>query len=166
MAFDRNNNFYLVSSQHNANDQTGAVVLERFAFSSTAPAIATIGAPVNSTNNVIYEWDSRNATNLTPAAVLSLSLAVDNNVSSFTDGTTGWTVSDPSSGNVYVAMGLNTPTPSGATNFNNFTAQLQFSKNQGAQFSAPFVLGAAGRQQYHASMMPRHKWSSAREGRA
>ena len=135
VAFDRSENFYVLSSQHATNDQTGALTLERYNFSGASPSGDQLGS------EVIDQWDSRNATNPSPNAVLSLSLAVDNTVSSFTDGS--WQVSNPNSGNVYIAMGLSTPNPASPTNFNNFTVRMFYSTDKGVTFSAPMTLGAS-----------------------
>src|SRR5262249_16290351 len=97
VAFDRNNNFYIVSSEHSATtDQTGAVVIQKFDYSAATPTLRPIGA--NNTTT-LYTWDVRgNSTATTPSgAVISLSLAVDDTVSTFTDGS--WTVSNPNTGN-------------------------------------------------------------------
>ena len=57
--------------------------------------------------------------------MLSLSLAVDSDVSSFTDPTDpSWSVKDPNTGNVYVALG--TDAPVNATT-NNYSVQLLYS---------------------------------------
>ena len=48
LAFDRLENFYVVSAQHNANDTSGAIVLDKWNFSGGAPS--RVGS-----QQVIYE---------------------------------------------------------------------------------------------------------------
>ena len=129
VAFDHNDNFYVVSQENNANDETGAVFLEKYSFTvrSTTDLLASGGA-----SKMIYgPWNTVSQTSPTGSEVLSLSLAVDSDVSSFTDGT--WSVKDPTTGNVYVGLGVDTPV--NATT-NNYTIQLIYSNTQGARRSA------------------------------
>ena len=60
------------------------------------------------------------------AVVLSLSLAVDSNVSTFTDPqNSAWSVQDKTAGNVYVALG--TSIPVNATTMSGSISEIRFS---------------------------------------
>ena len=89
------------------------------------------------TKIIFGPWNTTSATSPTGSEVLSLSLAVNSDVSSFTDGT--WSVKDPTTGNVYVGLGVDTPV--NATT-NNYTIQLIYSNTQGATFSNPQTVSA------------------------
>src|SRR5262249_13945205 len=134
VAFDRNDNFYVVSQENNANNQTGAVVLERYNFSTTAPTTDQL-ASGGASKIVFGPWDSRSST--TSSEVLSLSLAVDSNVSSYTDG--AWSVQDRNTGNVYIGLGTVNINGVNATT-NNYSVQLIYSNNLGVQFSTPLTV--------------------------
>ena len=75
LAFDRLENFYVVSAQHNANDTSGAIVLDKWNFSGGAPS--RVGS-----QQVIYSWFNQD-----PA--YNPVVAVDSNLPSFTDNRTG-----------------------------------------------------------------------------
>src|SRR5262245_22245681 len=84
--FDRNGNFYVVVSEHSADNSSGSLLLNKFSFGS--------GSPTKTINNeVLYAWTADQA--------LKPIVAVDKNLATFTDGT--FTQTDPSAGNVYVA---------------------------------------------------------------
>ncbi len=120
VSFDRNNQFYIGTLEHNGGNNSGAVVLEKFDFTGSAPT--------GPAENVIYQW---NQTVTTPVdfsrqpAVMNFSLAVDSNLSTFTDPSTGASQSDPNSGSVYIAWTANTPPPTNPPNpYNPFTIQM------------------------------------------
>ena len=139
VAFDHNDNFYVASQENNANDETGAVFLERYSFTGASPS--TDGLASGGASKIIFgPWDTRNQTSPTRAEVLSLSLAVDSNVSSFTDPTNGaWSVKDNNVGSVYVALG--TDAPVNATT-NNYSVQLIYSSAAlwASTFSVPMTV--------------------------
>ena len=99
VGFDRNGNFYVLESQHNAGNTSGAIILEKFNFSGAAPTTVTLsnsrppytpfGFGVPSNYNVLYQWVT------TSDAAVYPTLLVDNNVASFTDPTTNNVQSDP-----------------------------------------------------------------------
>src|SRR5262249_51366469 len=103
VAFDRNESAYVVYSEHADNNASGAIVLQKYDFSGGSPA-QTIS------NSVIYEWIQEPAFN--PM------LAVDNNLPTFRDVTTGAIQRDPFAGDVYVAWNTENIAPTGATGFN------------------------------------------------
>ena len=74
-------------------------------------------------SHAVYAWDQAATNASMQPTVLNFSMAVDDNVSSFVDPSTGASQSDPNSGAVYLAWTLNTPPPSGATNWNPYTIQ-------------------------------------------
>ena len=91
----------LTATEHTASAtgaSAGAVVLTKFNFAGATP----VSAPVfgTTTTATVRSWDATtNATATTPSAsVISLSLAVDDTVGTFTDGT--WSVANPNTGNV------------------------------------------------------------------
>ena len=134
VAFDHNDNFYVVSQENNANDETGAVFLERYSFTGASPSTDQL-ASASASKMIFGPWNTVSVTSPTGSEVLSLSLAVDSNVSNFTDG--NWSVSDKNTGNVYVGLGVDTPV--NATT-NNYTVQLLYSSNLGATFSSPIAV--------------------------
>jgi subtilisin-like proprotein convertase family protein len=122
VAFDRNDNFYVVYSEHEAAQGSGAIVLEKFNLSSGVLSRDT------TVQDVLYEWTSDAA--ITPV------VAVDNNVPSYTDPTSGVVQSDPYSGNVYVAWAtINTPPPGVTSGFNPNSIKLVDSSDGGLTFS-------------------------------
>ena len=60
VAFDHNDNFYVASQENNANDETGAVFLERYSFTGASPS--TDGLANAGASKIIFgPWDTRNA---------------------------------------------------------------------------------------------------------
>ena len=87
VTFDRSEDFYVVRSEHNAANTSGALVLDKFDYSGASPASITrvrlnslIAGPLaaNAFDKVVYKWD-----NSDPA--YSPTVAVDNNDPIFTD---------------------------------------------------------------------------------
>jgi len=104
VAFDHSENFYVVSQENNANDQSGAVFLERYSFTGAAPG--PICLPAAGASKMIFgPWNTTNVTSPTGSEVLSLSLAVDSGVSSFTDSGTSWSVKDNTTGQRLRSLG-------------------------------------------------------------
>ena len=95
VGFDRNGNFYVLESQHNTGNTSGAIVLEKYDFTTGTPTpvpTSNSRAPysfVPSNYNVLYQWVG------TSDAAVYPTMLVDNNVASFTDPTTGNVQSDP-----------------------------------------------------------------------
>jgi subtilisin-like proprotein convertase family protein len=120
VAIDRNENVYLVWSERstdisrNSPNVEGAIVFQKFDFSSGAPIIVQIadqrgvvqgpgggaGAPVLVNHRILYQY------NFADPAVNPV-VAVDNNLPTFTDPETGAVQTDPFAGEVYVAWGTN-----------------------------------------------------------
>ena len=93
VAFDRNNQFYVLSSPHSGDYGAGELLLQKFDFSGSAPTQVF-------TNQPVYRW--------TQDPAFRPVLAVDSNLASFTDpDDAGYTQTDPFVGNVYVAWSTN-----------------------------------------------------------
>jgi large repetitive protein len=127
--FDRNGNFYVLVSEHNDGNTSGALVLSKFASAGG-------GATNVFSNEVLYGWTQDQAEKPT--------LAVDKSVASFTDvNSTGQTVTqtDASAGSVYVAWATNDTAPSGAVNWNPNSTKIIGSVDGGVSFSGPQTIG-------------------------
>ena len=84
---------------------------------------------ISSTINPIYRWQGSGAND----GALTPTLAVDNNVSSFSDGTT--TQNDPHAGNIYVAWETNDAAPKGVTSYNPNLIKVMSSSDNGQNFT-------------------------------
>ena len=135
VSFDRSGNFYVLLDEHNGGGTSGALVLEKYVFTGDAPVSVRYQQPSGGSigYNIIYQW--------LPAGDLAFdpTMAVDNNIASFTDPTTGQVQTDISSGNVYVAWATGTVIP--ATHpfgpfFNQNTIAMVTSTDGGQDFSA------------------------------
>jgi subtilisin-like proprotein convertase family protein len=142
VAFDRNGNFYLLVDQHNGAGTSGALVLEKFAFTGDTPVQERFNNGVDKGLDfkVIYQW-------LPPGdQAFEPTMAVDDNVASFTDPTTGDVQTDPSSGNVYIAWATGTVAPAvntlGAL-FNPNTIAFVASSDGGQNFTAQQVVNTS-----------------------
>jgi subtilisin-like proprotein convertase family protein len=137
VAFDRNDNVYVLDAQHTADNTAGAFVLNRFTFSggTATPAIL---------NKVIYEWVPGSTTN--PYIHLTPMLAVDANAPSFTDTDSNGQArvqSDPFSGNVYVAWEQGYELP-GETTPDIGRIVMMASSDGGQNFSGPADISGGG----------------------
>ena len=144
LSFDRNGNFYVMLDEHNAGGTSGAIVLEKFAFTGDAPVAVRYQQPFggSAAYNIIYQW-------LPPGdQAFDPTMDVDDNIPSFTDPTTGEVQTDISSGNVYVAWATGTVTPAsnpyGTAFFNPNSIVMVTSTDGGQQFSAPEGLNTSG----------------------
>ena len=91
VAFDRNDNFYILYSAHKTDTSAGALLLYKYNFSTGQPQLV-----IN--EKVVYEWVADQAIN--PM------LTVDDSVPTFSDTDVNGVVqtqNDPNTGNVYVA---------------------------------------------------------------
>ena len=145
VSFDRNGNFYVLADQHNAALSSGALVLQKYSFTGDAPVAARLRQPSggSSTYKIIYQW--------LPSSDLAYepTLAVDDNLASFTDPTTGQVQTDSSAGNVYVAWAsgsvapdsvLTLSAPFGTGLFNGNVIKMATSTDGGQDFTAPIVM--------------------------
>ncbi len=144
VAFDRNDKFYVLTSQHSADNASGAIVLNKFDFSGGSPSVSI-------STNQVYSWN-RSADSTVPE-VLSPILAVDDNLSTFTDPDTGQTQTDSNAGNVYISWILDTPPPQNPPSpWNRWTIELLSSIDGGSTFGPRVRLsgGNVGPQHYGA----------------
>ena len=104
VSFDRSGNFYVLLDEHNGGGTSGALVLEKYAFTADAPVAVRFHQPSggSAAYNIIYQWLPPDDQAYQPT------MAVDDNIASFTDPTTGQVQTDISSGNVYVAWATGT----------------------------------------------------------
>ena len=127
IGFDRGENFYILSTTHNDANTAGVLDLQRFAFPGNAPSFSGTTA--------VYSWDGPDG-GAAGDAVVTPTLAVDTNVPSFTDPTSGVTQVDPFSGNLYAVWGtVDSNTFGGIPNFNPNAIRMAASSNQGASFT-------------------------------
>jgi subtilisin-like proprotein convertase family protein len=130
VAFDRNDDIYVLDSNHTADSTAGALTLSKYNFTgnSATPSI---------TNKVLYEWVPTSTT--IPIVNVTPSLAVDNNAPSFTDTDSNGkqrVQSDPFSGNVYVGW-EQAIQETGETSEFDGTVRMIASSDGGQSFAAP-----------------------------
>ncbi len=129
VSFDRSGNFYILSSQHTADSSAGELLLEKYNLSAG-------GALTQSVNNQrVYVWNGD--------GVLKPTMAVDNNLASFSDGG-GTTQTDPTAGNMYIAWESNDATPPNTGNWNPNTIRMIVSSDGGQTFSGITTLSNGG----------------------
>ena len=131
VAFDRSENFYILSSTHNNANTAGELDLQRFSWTGT-------GTPTYNGFTTAYSWDEADSGNNsgTVDQAVTPTLAVDTNLSTFTDPTTNVTVTDPFSGNIYIAWAeIDSNTYGGIPNFNPDTIKMTASSDQGQHFT-------------------------------
>jgi subtilisin-like proprotein convertase family protein len=88
VAFDRFDNVYLLAAQQSEANVSGALVLQKYSFRGAVPTQVL-------RDKVVYAW--------TQDAAIQPYLAVDATLPRYVDSGTGLTVTNPNSGNVYVA---------------------------------------------------------------
>ena len=144
LSFDRNGNFYVLLDEHNGGGTSGAIVLEKYAFTADAPVGVRFhqASGGSSAFNIIYQW-------LPPGdQAFEPTLAVDDNIPSFTDPTTGQVQTDISAGNVYVAWATGTVAPASPSPvspfFNPNSIVMVTSTNGGQDFSAQEQINTSG----------------------
>ena len=124
------------------------MVVDKYSFTGATPTpslpFAQWGSP-----KAVYSWDQAiTGANLQPS-VVNFSMAVDDNVASYSDPTTSATQSDPNSGAVYIAWTLDTPPPSPAPSpYNPYTIQA-LASSDGATWPTSGVTGVTGAAQLH-----------------
>ena len=146
VAFGRDEQAYLLTSTHNAT--SGVLDLQKWDFSTATSAAAPIAATFTPaaydelsgfngtpTLNPIYRWQAADSA-VTPT------LAVDDNVPSFSDGAS--TQNDPFAGNVYVAWQTVDAAPKGVTVYNPNTIKLMASSDEGRNFTYQAYLNGHG----------------------
>jgi subtilisin-like proprotein convertase family protein len=140
VGFDLDENFYVTYSEHDAANDSGAIVLQQFQFNGGAPAISGTNQ-----NVPVYQWAGADYA-YTPT------MAVDTNQASFTDPRSGDTQGDPYSGNIYVAWATDDTAPTGATGTYNPDRAVMAVATPGSvsgaiSFSPPMTVNTANQYQ-------------------
>jgi subtilisin-like proprotein convertase family protein len=140
VGFDRNGNFYILMDEHSGNNGSGALVLQKYSFAAGSPIVQRYKLPTlngaSAPYNIIKQWIGGNI-------AVAPTMAVDDNVASFTDPTTGEVQTDLNSGNIYVAWSGTITQPAAtlpsipAALYNTSPILLMASSNGGQTFSAP-----------------------------
>ncbi|WP_406701360.1 Ig-like domain-containing protein (plasmid) [Singulisphaera sp. Ch08] len=134
VAFDRNGNFYVLTSQHTNStgpNSPNALVLNGYNF----------------TTNTASQFLSKVVYQSTQDMALTPMLAIDDNLSSYTDTDAlnqSYTQTDPYAGNIYVAWATNDQPHQNAVNFNPNRILMVASSDGGFNFSGPVVLNSNG----------------------
>ncbi len=142
VAFDRQGNVYILYAAHTADNSAGALVLQKYNFSGTAPTGPTLadGTAVNGGRaafKVIHQWVGD--------PVISPTLVVDNTAPNYTDPQSNAMLTNRFAGNVYVAWATNNRPPTNPPpTFNPNTIQLVVSRDRGATFSSPVTINDGG----------------------
>jgi subtilisin-like proprotein convertase family protein len=147
IAMDRAHQMYLVFTEHNAANSSGALILDKFDFS----AAQANGAPsLSIANEIIEQWAGADP-------VFNPVVAVDDNAPLFVDptATTNNTQADTLAGNdtlnttapkaVYVAWNTNNTAPTGiftVPNFNPNVIKVTASSDGAAHFTTPQFVNA------------------------
>ena len=148
LGFDHNGNFYVLMEEHNAAGTSGAIVLQKYNFAAGSPEIQRFKLPTqggaSNEFNILYQWLPGDDAAVAPT------MAVDDNVPSFTDPVTGEIQTDLSSGNVYVAWSSTIIQPQATVPFipaalyNTAPILFSVSSNGGQTFSAPATINSVG----------------------
>ncbi|HZZ41441.1 MAG TPA: proprotein convertase P-domain-containing protein [Tepidisphaeraceae bacterium] len=116
VGFDRSGTFYISYSEHNTGNSGGAIMLQAYDWTGNNPVA---NSAIN--HKIIYQWVSADS-------AWSPTLAVDNNVASFTDPDTGDTQTDNFTGTIYIAWASqdvnSVSSPSPIDTFNPNTIRL------------------------------------------
>ena len=153
VGFDRDNNVYVLVSQHTDDNGVGALLLNKFNFSGGSPTTVF-------TNRVVHSW--------VQDPVSLPMMAVNSNVGGtigFTDPTTGAVQNDPSSGNVYVAWVSNDANmPNVGDTWNPNAIRMIASSNGGQSFSGIRTVNDGGNFGDQRNTRPRLAISQGRAG--
>ncbi len=142
LGFDNANDFYVLSSQHNAANSSGSVVLDKFTFSGSGSVVQdSIGSDGNDTN-VIYQWLP------TSDYAYSPTIAVDSgSVPSTVTTPPAGVLADPFVGNVYVAWATQDIAPADPFEYVPFNPDrifLESSQDGGLTFSNSVTVNENG----------------------
>jgi subtilisin-like proprotein convertase family protein len=144
VSFDRSDNFYVLLDEHNSGGSSGALVLEKYSFTGDAPVAVRYQQPSGGSNSyeIIYQW-------LPPGDLaFDPTMAVDDNIPTFTDPTTGQVQTDISSGDIYIAWATGTVAPASPSPvspfFNPNTIVMVTSTDGGQDFSAQETINTSG----------------------
>jgi len=139
VAFDANNDVYVLAQQTNTANTAGELILTKFDFSGDTPVVVPYQQPVTHTVNdyqIVREYIGDPLFNPT--------MAVDDNLATYSDPVTNVAQNDPYSGNVYIAWNTDETAPTGATNWNPNSIQMVSSSDSGQIFSNPLRMNVAG----------------------
>ncbi|MEO6811427.1 MAG: Ig-like domain-containing protein [Isosphaeraceae bacterium] len=152
VAFGPGDSVYVLTSQHSTSNATGALVLNTYDFSGTAP--------VASPRTVVREWIQD--------PVFTPMLAVDDNLPSYSDTDASGLVrtqTDPYSGTVYIAWASQDAAPALVpTNFNPNSIQIIASANGGQTFTTSRILNDGGHAGTARNATPRLAISQGGQG--
>ena len=155
IAFDRNDNFYILYSGHKTDNTAGVLLLSKYDFSTGAPQTVF-------TNQVIDKWTGDQASSPT--------LAVDDSLPTFSDvDSNGVTITqnDPNSGNVYIAWQSTDVAPAyNPSNFNPDRIEMVTSTDGGQTFSPVQILNDNGNYGANRNVTPRIALSQGSAPRA
>ena len=133
VAFDLNDNVFICFSEHTTDNSSGCDCGERI----QPFAGGTFNTTPEQNQNPVYKWNAGADSAWTPT------MAVDDNPATFTDPNTAITLTDPNSGNIYVAWASQDIAFTGAVNFNPDRAMMVVANDNAADttqqlaFSAP-----------------------------
>jgi len=133
VAFDRDNNFYVLSLQHTSSigpNAPNALVLNGYTISGNV-----VAQKAGVVNKVIYQSTQDRA--ITPMLAVDDSVRVANSDPAYDQ-------SNPYSGNIYVAWATNDQPQQNATNFNANRVLMIASSDGGVNFSGPVVVNSNG----------------------
>lgn len=102
VAFDNQNNVYVLTQQTNAANTSGALVLRKFSFPGSGSGV---GTPSVASDTIVRQYVTD--------AVFNPTLTIDDNLPTFTDPDTGYVQTDPYAGNIWIGWSTNDNTPTG-----------------------------------------------------
>lgn len=123
VAFDRNGFLYLAQIQHSADLATGALVVASYDFRN--------GTPIRIDSKTLSIWNQGDDA-YSQTSIRKPRIYVDDTLPTFTDPTTGRTLTNPGAGNVYLVYGTDVPPPDGVDPWNRNTIEI---------LTAPAALG-------------------------
>jgi subtilisin-like proprotein convertase family protein len=140
VAWDQTGHFFVLQDQHAADNHAGEVIVSKYILTITPGGpVATFQSATPAAQR--QAWNLNGSPGPVAPGIYQPTLAVDDNVATFTDGAN--TQTDASAGNVYVAFIADTPPPSPApTPWNRYTVKLLTSTDGGASF--PFSANLGG----------------------
>jgi subtilisin-like proprotein convertase family protein len=143
VAFDRNHQFYIVFTETNAAQTSGALVLNKYDFTGFSPFVVNydldLYQPGTQDSATLYRW-------VQDDPVLNPIIAIDTNTPSYTDPQTGATTTDYFTNQpIYIAWNTNNTAPTVEFANGNFTPaviKVMASLNGGLNWTTPiFVSG-------------------------
>jgi subtilisin-like proprotein convertase family protein len=124
VAFDRNDNFFVVYTESSLDNVEGDVMMQKYSFTAAQPKITD-------QDHFLYRWGLKDW-------ALNPQVVVDTNLPSYADPTSGKIQTDVNSGNVYVTWNTNNTSPKLipiGTAFNPNMIMMTASSDDGATWS-------------------------------